>query len=534
MTSDEQRRDAPPRDDDSIDTPVVSSDALHITPTHVALGSGCAFRVWDLSHNGPPPLPAARAAIVATAREVKRSACPPRRDARRVESDLPHAQAVALTHVALADPTVHFIYGAAASHRGVDVRITQLRRLNVGWCVVEVHASSRLKRAHVGRIALLRWVLSGAGVDVQRAEVHTLNPRYRLREEEGDRSFLFRRHDVSDSAVAPPTQAREDVDALLKTVRRQQAPVASAGRHCKKPRLCGYAASCVPFARHATNVMHPISELPNLTQQQRAHLAAQAISRIDQLPQQLSGSAQLSALQTRVRDAVQSGRAYLSPDLSQALSEVRYPIHHIDFETLMPALPRYPGTGPFEALPFQWSNHTERADGEVRHSAFLCDTDTDPRHRFAETLLESLGEVGSICVYTRYESQMITLLARVLPRLSARLLKLKTRVWDLHRIIKTHYYHPDFRGSFALKRTLPVLVPGRTYAGMVVSDGMAAAHAYAETLDTPCPKRRAELRNGLLSYCAQDTLAMVEMRRALAAEVRSRLSRVHPPGGGGD
>jgi hypothetical protein len=54
------------------------------------------------------------------------------------------------------------------------------------------------------------------------------------------------------------------------------------------------------------------------------------------------------------------------------------------------------------------------------------------------------------------------------------------------------------------------------YESLDVSDGGQAMVATQEMLDpATTPQRRAEIRKALLAYCERDTLAMVEVYRAL-------------------
>jgi hypothetical protein len=85
----------------------------------------------------------------------------------------------------------------------------------------------------------------------------------------------------------------------------------------------------------------------------------------------------------------------VSEGLAEALAEPRYPIHHLDFETFMPAVPRYPGKRPYQILPFQWSDHIEHSEGRLVHAEYLCRSNEDPRRVFAESLLDTLSNEGS-------------------------------------------------------------------------------------------------------------------------------------------
>ena len=82
-------------------------------------------------------------------------------------------------------------------------------------------------------------------------------------------------------------------------------------------------------------------------------------------------------------------------ELAQKLTELTYPIHHIDFECYALTIPRFTSMQPFESLPFQFSNHIEYADGHVEHRTFLYEGRDDPREEFTKALLHAVGKKGT-------------------------------------------------------------------------------------------------------------------------------------------
>jgi hypothetical protein len=90
------------------------------------------------------------------------------------------------------------------------------------------------------------------------------------------------------------------------------------------------------------------------------------------------------------------------------------------------------------------------------------------------------------------------------------------RLWDLHEVVKAHYYHPGFAGSYSIKSVLPAVIPSLSYADLDIRDGGVAAREYARMVfELSDWVERARIEEALLRYCARDTLAMVELRRAL-------------------
>jgi hypothetical protein len=208
---------------------------------------------------------------------------------------------------------------------------------------------------------------------------------------------------------------------------------------------------------------------------------------------------------------------FLDRNLPKTLKALEYPVHFLDFETFNPALPLYAGTRPYQVIPFQWSSHTMSGDGVVRHDEFLHSGNVDPREDFARSLLEALGESGSIVVYSGFEETRIRELATALPSLAGRLAALVSgRMVDLLPLVRNHCYHPEFHGSFSLKSVLPALVSDLSYDALEIQDGGQASAAYAEMVRRYCPsERRDSLRKSLLAYCKRDTEAMVRLFQKL-------------------
>jgi len=223
----------------------------------------------------------------------------------------------------------------------------------------------------------------------------------------------------------------------------------------------------------------------------------------------------LSAFQRRVKDDAE----WIGPGLRRALAAVRYPAHHLDIETCMPPIPKYPSTRPYQTIPFQWSNHIVAADGTMRHEEYLCSDPKDPREEFALTLLQSIGRQGTICVYSGYEARILRELADALPGLRSQLHEAIQRFWDMLPIIRSHYYHPGFAGSYSIKSVLPGVVPSLGYDDLEIQEGgMASLQYYRMIFEVSDETEKAGMRTALLKYCERDTLAMVELRRALVAK----------------
>ena len=86
-------------------------------------------------------------------------------------------------------------------------------------------------------------------------------------------------------------------------------------------------------------------------------------------------------------------------------------------------------------------------------------------------------------------------------------------------LIRQHFYHPDLKGSFSIKKVLPALVPELSYEGMAIGDGGTASMSFAKIVAGKTTKEDASIiRRDLLAYCKLDTLAMVKIYQRLLEE----------------
>lgn len=424
------------------------------------------------------------------------------------DDHLHHDEAVARTATLLADTTVSAIFEAAFTEDDVRVRVDLLVRSHQGWELIEVKGSSSVKQQYIDDVAIQLWTLERAGLHIRSASVAHINRDYVYLGGEYDPSGLFAVEDVT-------TDARErlvEIPAELRTMRSALgsggAPDIDPGPHCFRPYTCEFVEYC-----HRDAVEWPVTELPAIRPARvQALLEGGQRSILD-----LTEAEPLSDLQRRVRDVVRSGQPFIGPLLENALRQLQPPIHFVDFETVAPALPVYAGTRPFETLPFQWSDHVWDAAGNVSHFEFLADGSEDPRTAFVTSLLDQLHGAGTIVVYSGYEGFQLRRLAIALPTLRPAIEAAAALHWvDLLQVVRAHYYHRDFRGSFSLKSVLPVLVPTLGYQDLAIQEGATAARTFLESLQPDLPLgARSELRNNLLAYCSRDTEATLEIVRAL-------------------
>jgi hypothetical protein len=289
-----------------------------------------------------------------------------------------------------------------------------------------------------------------------------------------------------------------------------ELPAAEPGSQCGTPYACEFWDRCT-----AKKPADWTFYLPRLSQASVGELKALGIESISLIPADFL----LTPKQVIIRDATAGGHPYVAPDLAGLLSKCGPPACYLDFEAMMPPIPLYEGTRPYQTIPFQWSLHVIGADGVLHHREFLAKGGDDPRRRFARTLIEALAVFdGPILVYSAYEQTRLIELASEFPDLSQLLNALIARLVDLLPIVRAAVYFPEFQFSNSIKSVAPALSPGFGYADLEgVADGATASVAFLQlaTGYLTVPEEVDRLRSALLAYCQRDTLAMVEVHRAL-------------------
>jgi hypothetical protein len=486
-----------------------------LSKTRYVAGLHCPLHLWYTCYNRDlaTEISPVQQALFDTGHQVGRLATQLFPGGILVEEDhLHHEKAVRTTLRAMTDGNLRSIFEAGFDHDGVRVRADILEWLENGrWNLIEVKSSTKVKNEHIPDVGIQYHVLKGAGLGINRVFLMHLNNQYVYDGEHLDLKGLFSLSDLTEEAISHGEEVPHRLAVLKEMLSRHDPPEVIPSRNCNKPYKC-------EFWEHCTRDVpdHPVWELAGISQSTLDELSAMGIRDIRDIP----GSFPLSETQDRIRTCVKENKTFIDPGLRRELEDVRYPAHFLDFETVNPAIPRYKRTRPYQATPFQWSDHILTADGSLEHREFLHEGTDDPKEEFAQALLDVLAREGIIFTYTGYEEGIIKGLAEDLPHHRDRLLETLDRIKDLHKTISKRYYHPGFHGSFSVKSVLPALLPEMRYDDLAIQDGQQAGLACIKMLDpSTAQEERENIRRDLLTYCGHDTLAMVKIREELLRQI---------------
>ncbi len=374
------------------------------------------------------------------------------------------------------------------------------------WDLYEVKSTTSVKDVNLHDVAFQAWAIERCGVRLDRLYLVHLDNTY-VRQGQIDVHRLFHAEDVTGRARELMPEVPRNVKSMLAAIAGDQ-PSTPIGEHCSDPYDCDLWAACSSFLPTA-NVLG----LYRMRKRDAFAMINDGVMSVVDVP-----SASLNAKQRVQQEAIRTGATHIqAQEIHAWLAGLEYPLHCFDFETMMPAIPLFDGTRPYQQIPFQFSLHiVDGPDAEPRHVEFLAENAADPRPDLVEAL-NAIGPEGAIMAYNMgFEQARLRELAADFPAHAEFLLGLVGRFQDLIVPFRNFWWH-DARqlGSCSLKYVLPALT-GTTYEGMEIAEGGQAAREFMRVVfGNADAAEKARVLAALRTYCAQDTLALVQVLRTL-------------------
>jgi hypothetical protein len=401
------------------------------------------------------------------------------------------------------------LFEAAFAANGCCCRVDILApALDDAWDLIEVKSTTAAKDVHLPDLAFQTWVLAMAGIKIRRCLLMHINSSF-VRSGPINPEQFFTHVDLTDQVSNLAQTVEDSLDDMFSVIRRQQSPEVKIGPHCSDPYPCPLQDKCWSFLPEQ-----------NVTTLYRAGQKAFKLLADDRLAlKDIPADYRLTASQTIQREAAVTGEAQVDrPAIAAFLSQLKYPVSFLDFETFSTAIPLLDGVRPYQQVPFQFSLHIVRSAGaKAEHFEFLAEGRNDPRPEFMRRRQAGLPQAGSVVVYNAaFEKARLAECSEQMPEFKAWQRKAERRMVDLLLPFRGfRYYHPNQQGSASMKAVLPVLT-GRSYAGLEIQEGGTASMEFLRVTfgDVPEAERR-KVRGQLARYCGQDTEGMIWIVEAL-------------------
>ena len=409
------------------------------------------------------------------------------------------------------------IYEAAFRHGENSCTVDILRRETGGYAIYEVKSATHESENYVIDIAYQKYVLEQCGIHVTGTYLVCVNSDY-VRGEELDIQQLFKIIDLSDQVALESPLIPGQILLAGEVLAQQDEPDQDISERCETPYHCPFWSYC---ARHLPE--HSVFDLYRMSGKKKFKFYRDGvISYADAM-----ALSDLSSTQQRqIRFQLSDCGTYIDREgIRKFLKTLDYPIYFLDFETMQLAVPQFPGTKPYQQIPFQYSLHyIEEQGGQLKHKEFLAESGEDPRRAIAESLCRDIPMDTCVTAYNKgFECGRLRELAELYPDLAPHLLNIRDNIRDLLTPFQSgFYYNRAMGGSFSIKSVLPAIFPddlSLDYHNLEgVHNGGEAMALFPRIQDLP-PEEQAAARKSLLEYCKLDTYAMVKVWEALQEAV---------------
>lgn len=380
------------------------------------------------------------------------------------------------------------------------------------WHMIEVKSATSVKDYHRDDAAVQAYVARAAGADLAAVSVAHVDSTW-VYPGGGDYRGMLKEEELTQETLERAGDVKDWIAEAQATARATSAPQIAIGAQCHDPFDCPYLTHC---RSQVPAVDHPVEWLPGRKSRALAeHLETKGARDLRDVPDEM-----LDPRQLRVKRQTLKGEVFFdAAGAKKALSRHPLPAMFLDFETAQLAVPIWPGTRPWQQIPFQFSLHKLDAAGRLEHQAHLDLSGLDPSEAFARALITACEGRQPIFVYNAaFETGRIRELAQRFSSLAPALTSIAERIVDLLPIAREHYYHPSQQGSWSIKAVLPAMAPDLSYDKLSgVKDGSMAMIAYLEAIRAgTSTARKEEIHRELLEYCKLDTLAMVRVWQFLS------------------
>lgn len=245
-----------------------------------------------------------------------------------------------------------------------------------------------------------------------------------------------------------------------------------------------------------------------------------------------SGVVKISQLDPEDINSTEDGKPGLSPSQRQWLQVEKYqakdpsvwidkenlkaeidkwifPLHFIDFETSMVAIPFNKGRHPYEAIAFQFSHHVVDEEGKIKHTGEYLNVQPGvfPNYEFVRELKRQLeSDRGTIFRYAAHENSYLNFIRTQIIEDMDNLadgqelidfIEIITQssgkgeeAWagernmiDMLELVKRYFYDPSMDGSNSIKKVLPAILNASTYLQEKYSEPIYGADGGIKSLN---------------------------------------------------
>jgi hypothetical protein len=195
------------------------------------------------------------------------------------------------------------IYEACFNFEGVLCAIDVLVKEKNKWYAYEVKGTTKVKEQHILDASLQYYVITKAGLKLEDISIIHLNNQY-IRQGELEIQKLFIKESILDEVCEQQEFIETKIIELKNIIADRKEPIIAVGDQCFSPYECGFTNYCW------------------------ANIEEELIQQSDR-------------------------ETYINNEyLNEFFSDFHYPLFYFDFETIMPAIPEFNDSRPYQQILF--------------------------------------------------------------------------------------------------------------------------------------------------------------------------------------
>lgn len=369
------------------------------------------------------------------------------------------------------------------------------------WDIYEVKSTTEVQDVHFPDLAFQRIAFERDGYDIGETLLVHINGDY-VKHGEIEPEKLFTITNITEQSENFKSIIENDIPKALELLAIDDEE--AINKECPSPKTCPCKDHCWPDLPS-----YSIYDIKRFNGNKLRTIRDTGILKITDVPDDFP----LTQIQQNQVMAAKSGTAMIDAQtIGVTLGTLQYPLYFLDYETYSQAIPLFEGTKPYQNICFQYSLHVMKSPtADVEHYEYLHTAQSNPIPQLLDSMLKNIGGTGTIIVWNKsFEMSRNKEMADQYPEYSGQLSAINERVFDLMEIFsKQHYVHPDFKGSYSIKKVLPVLVPELSHSNLeTIQDGGVASLHWFKHIYKNSPEKDSTIKN-LVEYCKLDTWAMV-------------------------
>lgn len=401
---------------------------------------------------------------------------------------------------------------ASFSYNNNFCSVDILKKEKDNFEIYEVKSSTSISDIYLNDISYQVYVLKKLGYNITKASIVYLNSKY-IREKELELEKLFIIEDVTEKAFNKQAEIEKNIKDINEYMNEEIEQEQDIGTHCVKPYDC-------PFFKYCTrNLPTPnVFDIKGLSSTSKFKLYKEGKISFKQLLKENINPKYKEQIDFEINKRDSSIK---KDEIKKFIATLTYPMYFLDFETYQESIPTLEKASPYEQIPFQYSLHYIKSEeGNLEHTDFLAEINTDPRRNLAEKLIKDIPKNTCVIAYNcSFEKMVIKKLASLYPDLEEHLMNIHSNIKDLMIPFKNRYYYTkEMKGSYSIKYVLPALFPNEpslNYHNLEdIHNGSEAMNSFRD-LKNMTKEAQIKTRENLLKYCELDTYAMVKIYEKL-------------------